>query len=288
MEIGQGKNALFLSSRSFSLGNFHTFGKGRSQARLPFFYGNGIGINMTIIKNLLSVFLLLVGMTCVSGQTSVSTIDGDEVWVEEALKKTTSNVSTINGCEIGKEEALKIISSGKIYFPMLVESSLTLRKLLEIEYGILDKGYSRGTCLRSEGEDECFSEAMLIEIEKKRGKIFLSLQQAVADELDKEGQGYVEPRENGVQDLLDRYIKTHAGGREVQVGYSIILKISPDKRMIDFEVLGGELFAKAPILRNSSDYVFLKEAFSNIQINCEPARLRGKPVESLIYLHAYF
>lgn len=195
---------------------------------------------------------------------------------------------TINGCEIGREEAVKIIANRQLYFPMSIKSSLTLRKLLETEYGILDKNYSNGTCFRVEGDEECFYEAMRTEIEKKWGKGFLSKQQRLADELDKEGRGYVEPRENGMQDLLNRYINTYAPGRAAPVGYSVILKISPDKRMIDLEVLGGGLFAAEPILRNSRDYAFLKGALSSIQINCEPARLRGNPMESLIYLHAWF
>ncbi|SHG71055.1 hypothetical protein SAMN04488109_1509 [Chryseolinea serpens] len=169
-----------------------------------------------------------------------------------------------------------------------MKSSLTLRKLLETEYEITDKGYNDDTCLRYVGDEECFYETMRIEIEKKWGRGFLATQQRLADQLDKEGKGYYEPRENGMQELLDRYLAENAPGRLGENGYSVRVKISPEKRIIDLEVLSGGLFAEEPIPRNSWVYTFLKGALDNIPISCEPARLRGKPIESLIYLHAWF
>lgn len=45
----------------------------------------------------------------------------------------------IDGCSSGEKEAKQLIAANTIYFPKRsVESSLTLRKLLEIEHGIKD------------------------------------------------------------------------------------------------------------------------------------------------------
>jgi hypothetical protein len=79
----------------------------------------------------------------------------------------------ISPCDLGQNAAVLIISSGTVYFPRLtVKSSFTLRKMLEIEYGIMDKIYDNGTDISFGGEAECFFKVMKAEIEKRRGKDF--------------------------------------------------------------------------------------------------------------------
>jgi len=233
---------------------------------------------MTATGYVLSILLLLVCFTGVLGQTSIKQI---EVELKDVAVK-------FDGCEIGREHADRLISSRTISFPMNIESTLTLRKLLEIECSVMDDIYDSGTCLQYEDEAECFYKAMQAEIEKRWGKDFLTSQQRIANRLDKEGKGYIEPQGNGLQALLSAYLSQNAPGRDPQRAYSIVLKISPDKRILDFEVFHGGLFVAQPIERNSRDYTFIKGALNSIQIDCEPARLRGKPVESLINLRACF
>jgi len=244
---------------------------------------------METIKNVLAILLLLGCFTGTLGQNSAGLIKPLKFSSKDLMVKIDgSEVGKNYGCEMGKENAKRLISSQTIYFPMNVNSTLTLRKLLEIEYGIMDEGYDPGTCLRSDGEAPCFYEVMQDEIERRWGKNFLALKQRLANELDKQGKGYVEPRENDIQDRLYTFIKTKAHDRDDKMGYSIKLKISPEKRILDLEILGGGLFAERPIERNSKDYMFIKGALDNIGITCEPGRLHGKPVASLIYLHAFF
>src|SRR5262245_9175013 len=87
---------------------------------------------------------------------------------------TTLFGQSIDPCEIGRNSAEFKISSGTVYFPRLTtKSTYTLRKMLEIEYGIRDEVYSNGSDLQLGGEAECFFEVMKTEIDRRWGKDFL-------------------------------------------------------------------------------------------------------------------
>lgn len=194
----------------------------------------------------------------------------------------------IDGCSAGEKKAKQLIAANVIYFPrLIVESSLTLRKLLEIEYGIRDAVYSNGSCLQFPNEAECFYRLMLDEIEKKRGKNFLPNLRRIANELDSEGKGYIESKENNIHLIFGRYVKGNAPIRDPKKGYLIILKISPDRAIADIDMLFG-IFNPSAIERTSEDYLYVKDVFNKITHNCEPAQFRGKSIESEVSFFTTF
>jgi hypothetical protein len=185
-------------------------------------------------------------------------------------------------CKIGKNAAELAISSGTIYFPRLtIESSYTLRKMLELDYGIKDEVYSNGTDMSFEGEAECFFKEMKIEIDKRWGKRFLKEQSRIANSLDKDGIGYKEPKENGIADTLVQYLKKEHPLEFYKKNYLVRLKISGDKDIVDVGVLFG-LPNATEISRDLEDYQFIKDAISKIDKVYEPGQLKGKTIDSTL------
>lgn len=194
---------------------------------------------------------------------------------------TNAHGQMVNPCQIGQNKARQIISSGSIYFPRtIVESSFTLRKMVELDYGIKDEIYDNGTCLLEEDELECFYKLMNDEIENKWGKGFLKVQARIANKLDKEGMGYVKPKENGIKDSIIQYLKKEYPLKIDKV-YLVAIKISADKEIIDVNVSSGAPRSIA-ISRDYGDYLLIKKAAQAIDKVYEPAYLRGKPIESLL------
>lgn len=185
-------------------------------------------------------------------------------------------------CQVGKNAAKLSISNGSIYFPrLIIKSSLTLRKLVEFEYGIKDEVYDGGSDLQFAGEAECFFRSMKNEIDERWGKNFLKDQRKIANTLDKEGFGYIEPRENGIADTLARNLKSEYYLDLIGKSYLVKIKISPNKNIVDVEVLSGLPYA-TEISHDLNDYRFIKEAVSKVNRVYEPGRLRGKPIESIL------
>ena len=204
-----------------------------------------------------------------------------------AIKANCQRIE-IDGCSSGEKEAKQLIAANTIYFPrLIVKSTLTLRKLLEIEYGIKDAVYDNGTCLRFPNEEQCFYRLMLGEVEKKWGKNFLSDQQRIANELDNKGKGYIESKENDIHLIFGRYVKENAPVRDPRKGYLIVLKVSPDKTIADIDVLFG-IFNPSPIEKTSEDYLYIKKVMNIINHSCEPAQFRGNLIESEISFFATF
>lgn len=185
-------------------------------------------------------------------------------------------------CKIGNDAAELAISRGKVYFPRLtIESSYTLRKMLELDYGIMDEIYDNGSDMSFEGEAECFFELMKTEIDERWGKDFLKQQSLIADSLDKEGTGYREPKENGIADTLTHYLKNEHLFDSDNKNYIIKITISGNKDIIDIKVLTGVPNA-TEISRDIDDYQFITEAIHKVDKVYEPGLLRGKTVESTL------
>ena len=184
-------------------------------------------------------------------------------------------------CRIGKDAAEFKISNGAIYFPRTVESSYTLRKLLELEYGIKDEVYDNGSDIQFQGEAECFFKVMKTEIDTRWGKNFLKKQRRIANSLDKQGIGYKEPRQNGIADTLSRYLKREHPLDLVGEKYLVELKISGNKDIIDIGVLSGLPYA-TEVSRDLNDYRVISHAIHSIDKLYEPGQLRGKAVASAL------
>ena len=192
-------------------------------------------------------------------------------------------------CPKGQDAAKKLISNNRIFFPRVEGGAIspTLTMLLEVDYKIEDELYDNGFDFDFEGENECFYQVMLQEIETKWGKDFMKLKKAEADKLDKNGIGYVEPKENGIRDSLRRYVRENAPKRDIKKGYLIELKISPDRKLESYKVFFG-LIRPQPIEKKSDDYLFVGKALDHVTVNCEPGRFRDKPIESSIYFYLDF
>lgn len=189
---------------------------------------------------------------------------------------------SLEPCKKGTNAAEFAISSGIVYFPRLtVKSSYTLRKMLELDYGIKDEVYDNGSDLSFEGEAECFSKMMETEIEKRWGRRFLKAQRRIANSLDKKGIGYKDPRENGIADALTDYLKQEHPLNLVNKNYLVKLKISGNKDILDIGVLSGLPYA-TEISRELCDYKVIKEAIHKVDKVYEPGQLRGKTVTSIL------
>lgn len=185
-------------------------------------------------------------------------------------------------CKIGQNEANLLLSNGEIYFPRLtVKSTYTLRKLLELEYGIKDEIYDNGSDLEFGGEAECFFEVMKAEIDKKWGKDFLKKQRRIANSLDNDGKGYKDPKENGLKDSITAYLKKEHSLDIIKNNFLVTIKISSEKEILDVGVLTG-LPRATEISRERDDYRFIKEAVHKADKVYEPGQLRGKYIESTI------
>jgi hypothetical protein len=186
----------------------------------------------------------------------------------------------VGPCQVGQNRAELTISRGVIYFPRLTtKSTYTLRKLLELEYGIKDEIYYNGTDIQLDDEAECFFKVMEYEINKKYGKDFLKEQRQLANSLDKKGMGYKDPKENGIKDLIISYVKRKHPLDIVERNYLVNIKISPEKDILDVSVSTGAPNA-TEISRDQDDYLFIKEAVHNVDKVYEPGQLRGKFVVS--------
>jgi hypothetical protein len=185
-------------------------------------------------------------------------------------------------CKTGTNAAELAISSGTVYFPRLtIKSSYTLRKMLELEYGIKDDIYDNGSDLSFEGEVECFFKVMKNEIDKRWGKNFLKDQRQIANSLDRDGLGYKEPRENGIADTLSHYLKHEHPLDLANKNYLVKIKISGNKDIVDIGVLSGLPYA-TEISRDLDDYQFIRDAIYKVDKVYEPGQLRGKTVESTL------
>jgi len=191
-------------------------------------------------------------------------------------------------CQLAQKKARRLVSDGEIYFPRtIVNFSLTLLKMMEVDYGIKDEVYDNGTDEILDNEDSCFFKVMKDEIERKWGKGFLITQSGIADKLEREDKGYFKPKENGIRDSLKKYVRENASKRDIKKGYLIVLKISPDRKLEDYKVYFG-FIRPEPIEKESDDFLFIGKALSSVTVNCEPGRFRGKPIESFIRFYLDF
>jgi len=185
-------------------------------------------------------------------------------------------------CETGRKSAEFKISSGTVYFPRLTtKSTYTLRKMLEIEYGIRDEVYSNGSDLQFGGEADCFFEVMKTEIDKRWGKDFLRKQRRIANSLDKQGQGYKDPKENGIADSIANFLKSKYPVDLKLKAYLVSIKISPDKEILDIALLSGLPIA-TEMSRTESDYQLVSDAVQRTNKVYEPGQFKGKKISSTL------
>jgi len=197
------------------------------------------------------------------------------------LSLSETLVGQSDGCEMGRIIAEGKISRGMIYFPRLtVESTQTLRKMLEIDYGIMDELYDDRNDIALDGELECFYKVMKKEIEKRWGRSFLRKQRQIANSIDHKGIGYVAPKENGISDSIVAIIKKHAFEMKLSA-YLVLIKISPEKEVLDLLLLHGVPVA-TELPKADPDYQILKKVIQEVDKVFEPGYMRGKKIPSTL------
>ena len=178
-------------------------------------------------------------------------------------------------CESGKRTARERLVKGQIYFPRYIfDSSVTLRKMLEMDYGIIDDFYNEFD-IEFEAELNCHDSIMLKAIGDRWGTDFLNKQRQLADKLDKEGRGYTTPsgQENvkGIDELM-RKGYAHNGIRLKR--FTINLVISTSGKIVSHDIHSnsdGEVTQK--------EIEIITDALSKYSNNWIPGGINGRPLE---------
>ncbi len=178
-------------------------------------------------------------------------------------------------CENGVKEAKKKLAYGQIFFPRYTfHSSVTLRKMLEMDYGIIDDFYSKYDF--SFGRtDDCFDSVMLKAISDKWGVDFLEKQRQLADKLEKEGKGYVTPSnptaEKGIHQLMLQGYRDN-GIRYKRFRIDLVISTTGKIAKHDIHSLSeGEVTAK--------EIEIINDAISKYSDNWTPGGIKGKPIQ---------
>jgi hypothetical protein len=183
--------------------------------------------------------------------------------------------SKMEVCEWGKREAQNKLEKGQIYFPRYIfHSSVTLRKMLEMDYGIIDESYSDSDILY-QPQDDCFDSVMIKAISDKWGADFLNKQRQLADKLEKEGKGYVTPSNPTAEKGIDQLMRQ--GYKDNGIRYKrfrITVVISTTGKIVKHEIHAlseGEVTAK--------EIEIIDEAISKYSDNWTPGGIKGNPLE---------
>gem|GEM_PF-3104058 len=178
-------------------------------------------------------------------------------------------------CESGVKKAQARLAKGQIYFPRYIfNSSVTLRKMLEIDYGIIDDfmdEYDFGI----QQEYDCYDSLMLKAINDKWGADFLEKQRQLADKLEREGKGFATPSnpaaEKGIHQLVLQGYKDN-GIRYKR--FRIDLVISTTGKIVKQEIHAlseGEVTDK--------EIEIINTAISKYSGNWTPGGIKGQPIE---------
>jgi hypothetical protein len=183
-------------------------------------------------------------------------------------------------CEIGVRQAQKRLGNGQIFFPRYIfKSSITLRKILEMDYGIIDDFYSEYD-FSVERVDNCFDSVMLKTINDKWGADFLVRQRQLADKLIAEGKGYKIPSSNDNEKSIDQLMRKGYIDNGIRLKrFRIDLVISSDGKIVKHEIQSlseGEVTAK--------EIEIINDAIAKYSNNWTPGELKGIPMEMDTYI----
>jgi hypothetical protein len=183
-------------------------------------------------------------------------------------------------CESGVRQAQKRLANGEIYFPRdIFDSSITLRKILEMDYGIIDGSYSK-VDFGFQAEDECFDSVMLKAISDKWGADFLAKQKQLADKWVAEGKGYKTPLSVDKEKVIDQMMRKGYTDNGIRLKrFRIDLVISSDGKIVKQEIHSlseGEVTAK--------EISIINDAIAKYSDNWAPGELRGIPMEMGTYI----
>jgi hypothetical protein len=178
-------------------------------------------------------------------------------------------------CESGRRTAQERLARGQIYFPRyIVDSSITLRKMLEIDFGIVDALYSE-YCVEVETELNCHDSVMLKAISDKWGADFLSKQQQLANRLIKEGKGYITPSSHeNVQGIDEMMRKGYADNGIRLKRFTINLIISTSGKIVSHDI-----HANSAREVTQKEIVIITDALSKYSDNWVPGGINGRPIE---------
>jgi hypothetical protein len=219
------------------------------------------------MKRLLILFILLLS-TALHGQT----------------KKETETIDK-EACESGKKRALKRLELGQICFPRYIfDSSITLRKTLEIDYGIRDELYDTLYDFGLQSELECHDEIMKRVIDDKWGEDFLKDQKRIADNLDKQNLGFREPSNEKIEASIKKYLKENLKTQSTVYNYFalyVLFTISPQGHVIKLKVSkAGQGF----LPKNDPTFLAVVKACDGFMDNWTPSTINNVPKQADKYL----
>ncbi|HCW07120.1 MAG TPA: hypothetical protein DGG95_07130 [Cytophagales bacterium] len=200
----------------------------------------------------------------------------------DLLGQTKEEMVTVNKemCESGKERALKRLALGQICFPRYIfESSITLRKTLEIDYGILDELYDTLYDIGYQSEFECHDEIMKKAIEDKWGEKFLKDQKEIADKLDKQNLGFKEPTNEKIETSIKKYLNENLKIRSTVYNYfelGVIFTISPRGQVVKLKVSKAREF----LTKDDPTYLAVEKACEGFKDNWTPATINKVPKQA--------
>ncbi len=183
-------------------------------------------------------------------------------------------------CKSGVREAQNRLAKGQIFFPRYIfDSSITLRKILEMDYGIID-GFYRKYDFGFQAEDDCFDSVMLKAISDKWGTDFLVRQRQLTDKFVVEGKGYKTPESNGNEKAIDQLMRKGYANNGIRLKrFRIDLVISSEGKIIKHEIHSlseGEVTPK--------ELTIINDAIVKYSDNWVSGELRGIPLEMDTYI----
>jgi hypothetical protein len=189
-------------------------------------------------------------------------------------------------CKSGTRTAKEKLAEGHIYFPRYIfDSSITLRKILEMDFGIIDGIYSE-LCIELEEELKCHDQLMRKAIEEKWGRHFLKRQRHIADKLLKQNKGFKEAfnreAKKGIEkEITKDYVRTDYKRRS----YDLVLTISTTGQVTNYKIFYASLFGVGQEVDDEIELRLIRDALKNYMNNWTPGEIKGKPIEMITILN---
>ncbi|MFN3404265.1 MAG: hypothetical protein ACK40G_09250 [Cytophagaceae bacterium] len=212
-------------------------------------------------------------------------INKDSVFVSVQNEFQNSFISDICSDFLTKAERMvkddSLLLPQYHFYPHQTES---FKRWVKIKYNIIDKNIVSGCIIRP--EIKCFEAFMVQAIENKYGKGFFDLQNKVADSLDKNGMGYIQPVFPGSDDSLLKLIRN-------SINSNALKKDANTSLFIFFEISENGMVEKATVLKGSVVAAKIEDKDPlQIKVNkifCkagkwQPAKFLGKAVKSYYIL----
>jgi hypothetical protein len=193
---------------------------------------------------------------------------------------TASGQPPIDHCESGIRTARERLAKGQIYFPRhIFDSGETLRKILEQDYGILDRLYSE-YCVSFGQEEKCHDSLMMKAIADKWGDDFLVKQRELANRLVREGKGYKTPSSVENEKAIDQLMrKGYKDNGIVLKRFEIDLVISSKGKILKHEIHSLSEGKVTP-----KEIEIINNAIAKYSDNWTPGELKGIPQQMDTYI----